>query len=89
MPHPSEELPKGLVFPGLWDSTKRGPLFAFLFVVLVAGIALVWPVYPLAGTIHPYVLGFPFSFAWIIGWLVVVFVALVLFYRVDSSPETN
>lgn len=58
-------------------------------MVLIAGIALVWPVYPLARSIRPYVLGLPFSFAWVVGWLVLVFVALVLFYRTDVPDETG
>lgn len=83
-----DDLPKGLVFPGLRDSPNRGPLFAFLTVVLIAGLALIWPVYPLARSIQPYVLGFPFSFAWVIGWLVLVFAALVWFYQVDE-PDAD
>lgn len=85
MPDPSDEFPKGLVFPNLRDGSNRGPLLAFLAVVFIAGIALIWPVYPLARSIRPYVLGFPFSFAWVIAWLVIVFVALVWYYRTDGT----
>lgn len=77
------------MFPGLRSISNRGPLLAFLSVILVAGLALVWPVYPLAAGIRPYVLGFPFSFAWVVGWLVLVFVALVLFYRTDESADSE
>lgn len=77
------------MFPGLRDTPNRGPLLAFLAVVLIAGIALVWPIYPLARGIRPYVLGFPLSFAWVIGWLVIVFVALVLFYQTDESDAAD
>lgn len=77
------------MFPGLRSTPNRGPLLAFLSVILVAGLALVWPVYPLAAGIRPYVLGFPFSFAWVVGWLVIVFVALVLFYRTDESVDSE
>jgi len=54
-------------------------------VTVISGLALIWPVYPLAGSIRPYVLGLPLSFAWVVGWLVVMFVALVLFYRTDAT----
>jgi hypothetical protein len=52
-------------------------------------LAIVWPVYPLAGSIQPYVLGLPFSFAWVVGWLIVVFVALVLLYCTDEPDTTD
>lgn len=89
VPEPPDEFPQGLVFPGLRDRPNRGPLLAFLAVVLVAGIALIWPVYPLARSIRPYVLGFPFSFAWVIAWLVIVFVALVWYYRTDEPDAAD
>lgn len=89
MPDHSDDPPRGLAFPGLRNAPNRGPLLVFLAVVVVAGIALVWPVYPLASSIRPYVLGLPFSFAWVVGWLVVVFVALVLFYRTDESNAAD
>lgn len=85
----SDDCPRGLVFPGLRSTPNRYPLLVFLSVILVAGLALVWPVYPLAASIRPYVLGFPFSFAWVVGWLVIVFVALVLFYRTDDSVDSE
>lgn len=62
---------------------------AFLSVILVAGLALLWPVYPSVPSIEPYVLGLPFSFAWVVGWLVVVFGALVLLYRAEEQGERD
>jgi len=79
------DIPRGLVFPGLQNKSRRTSLLVFLTVSLVAGLALVWPVYPFAGSIRPYVFGLPFSFAWVVGWLVVMFTALVLLYRTDTT----
>jgi len=84
----SDDVPRGLVLPGLRDDTRQLSLLSFLAVTVVSGLALIWPVYPFAGGIRPYVLGLPFSFAWVVGWLVVMFVALVLLYRTDES-DTN
>ena len=84
-----DDVPRGLVFPGLRDNLQRGPLLAFLATVLIAGLALIWPVYPLAGSIRPYVLGLPLSFAWVVGWLIVMFIALVLLYRTDQPDTTD
>ena len=49
---------------------------------LVALSAVVWPVYPAIGNrIEPFVMGLPFSLAWIVGWVAATFVALVLYER--------
>ena len=89
MPNASDNCPRGLVLPGLQEDDRRAPLLAFLGVTVVSGLALIWPVYPLAGHIRPYVLGLPFSFAWVVGWLVIMFVSLVLLYRTEEVDDTT
>lgn len=84
MPDASDDCPRGLVLPGLQDDNRRAPRLAFLGVTIGSGLALIWPIYPLAGHIRPYVLGLPFSFAWVVGWLVVMFVALALLFRTEE-----
>jgi hypothetical protein len=85
----TDNSPSGLVVPGLQRADRRGSRLAFLGVTVLSGLALVWPIYPFAGGIRPYVLGLPFSFAWVVGWLVVMFVALVLLYRTDDPDTTD
>lgn len=85
----SDDVPRGLVLPGLQDHSQRPTLLSFLVVTVISGLALIWPVYPLASGIRPYVLGFPLSFAWVVGWLIVMFVALVLLYRTDEPGTTD
>lgn len=49
--------------------------------VLVCFFCLVWPGYAWWGnSIEPRILGIPFSFAWNILWVVLSFVALLLFH---------
>jgi thiol:disulfide interchange protein len=89
VPDSPDDLPPGLVFSSLQDApARRRRTLAFVTVAIVAGLALVWPVYPSVAGIRPYVLGLPFSLVWVVGWLVVVFVALVLFYRAEEH-DTN
>jgi hypothetical protein len=88
VPDSPDDLPTGLFFSSLQDASARRRTLAFVLVVTVAGLALVWPVYPSVAGIRPYVLGLPFSLAWVVGWLLVVFVALVLFYRAEE-PHTD
>jgi hypothetical protein len=84
MPDASDDCPRGLVLHGLQDDNRRAPRLAFLGVTIGSGLALIWPIYPLAGHIRPYVLGLPFSFAWVVGWLVVMFVTLALLFRTEE-----
>lgn len=61
-------------------------LFAVYAVVCLAMVA--WPGYALFGnSIEPYVLGLPFSLAWIVGWVLATFVALVLFHLSGARED--
>ena len=86
-----DDIPSGPVFSSLEEApSRKRRLLLFTVVAAVAGLALIWPIYPSVASIQPYVLGLPFSLAWVVGWLVVVFVALVLLYHseeVDSDAE--
>ena len=63
--------------------TARNALFA-IYVVLCAG-ALTWPGYSWLGNrIEPLILGLPFSLAWVIGWVLLTFIALVVYHRTGS-----
>lgn len=64
-------------------------ILAFVGVVLMAGCALIWPIYSAVPPIRPFVFGLPFSFAWVVGWLLVVFGALVVLYRLDEQGSTS
>lgn len=54
-----------------------------LGTVLLALVASVWPGYLLGARISPYILGLPFSIVWLVGCILVVFVALLLTFRAD------
>ena len=64
----------------------RDLLFA-AFVVCCLG-ALTWPAYAWLGNrIEPFVLGLPFSLAWVVGWVLAAFVALALYHATDDAPD--
>jgi hypothetical protein len=57
----------------------RHLLFA-IYVALCLG-AMTWPGYAwLGNSIRPWVLGLPFSLAWIVGWVLLTFVVLLLYH---------
>lgn len=67
--------------------TKRHHVLFALFLV-GSFLAQTWPVYAWAGTrIEPRVLGLPFSFAWVIGWVGATFVALALYHRASERER--
>lgn len=55
-------------------------LFAGYCLVCLA--CLIWPVYAAVGGIEPFVLGLPLSMAWVIGWLVASFFALLAYHLI-------
>ncbi len=63
--------------------TARNALFA-IYVFLCAG-ALTWPGYAWFGNrIEPFILGLPFSLAWVIGWVLLTFGVLVAYHRTGA-----
>ncbi len=66
----------------------RHVLFA-VYAVICLG-AMTWPGYAWFGnSIEPYVLGVPFSLAWVVGWVVLTFLALVLYHAAGELSESN
>lgn len=62
----------------------RDGLFA-VYVVLCL-LANVWPGYAWFGnSIEPFVLGVPFSLAWIVGWVLLTFVAVALYHATGEE----
>lgn len=80
----AEPLPRGLVFfpPGTPQAVRRRRVL-FVYIVIVAAVALVWPVYSWVAAPRPLILGLPLGLAWVVGWLGVVFGALLWLYRGD------
>ncbi len=64
--------------------TLRHLLFAIYAVVCLA--AMTWPGYAIFGnSIEPYVLGLPFSLAWVVGWVILTFLVLLTFYATGND----
>ena len=67
-------------------SGSRRPYFLFAAYCVVCLLASIWPGFAYLGArIEPRVLGLPFSFAWVIGWVLLTFVVLIFFYRAVSK----
>jgi hypothetical protein len=67
--------------------TLRRSRIAFVVVMLLASVAVIWPGYALFSSATPLILGFPLSFSWIIFWVIVSFSAMMALYISDSKHE--
>ena len=84
--HPNDEpLPTGLLLfrPGT-DPAKRRRRLIFLAIYFVVAALLVWPIFPMFSGIEPLILGLPFSLAWVLMDLTVIFVAVLWLYRTEA-----
>ncbi len=60
-------------------------LLLAVYVVICLG-ALTWPGYAWFGnSIEPYVLGVPFSLAWVILWVLLTFLVLVTYHSLGEE----
>ena len=51
-------------------------------------LAMTWPAYDRFGnSIEPYVLGLPYSLAWVVGWVLMTFVALIAYHATGKDER--
>ncbi len=60
--------------------------FALFTVALVA--VMIFPLFALGNRVEPMILGLPFSMAWVVGWIVVEFVALIGFFLYEHGGDS-
>lgn len=63
--------------------------FTTLYVLfsVVPFLMLVFPLFEIGNRATPLVMGLPFSFFWVILWIVITFVALIVLYRMDPDNK--
>ncbi len=60
----------------------------FAIYALVCLLAMTGPGYARFGnSVEPYVLGLPFSLAWVVGWVLLTFVVLVIYHTTGDKGE--
>lgn len=65
----------------------RNGLLAVYVVVCLCAVC--WPGYAAFGnSIEPFVLGVPFSLAWVVGWVLATFVVLLV-YHLTGRPGND
>jgi hypothetical protein len=68
--------------------TNRVRKLVIVYFVCVA-VASMWPIYPVFSRIEPWVLGVPFSLAYLVLVLVLSFLVLLSLYLWESGKETD
>ena len=59
----------------------------FVVFTLFILIMLIFPVFSLGNRVEPFVFVLPFSMAWVIFWIVIEFIGLLIFIKLDSTTE--
>ncbi len=68
------------LFPSRCSARHRRRRIAFSIFFALLSVALIWPVYPLAGGIRPLLFGLPLSLAYIVIVMGLMFAALIWLY---------
>lgn len=67
-------------------SLRRSRLICITVIILTT-LAVIWPGHALFSSATPLLFGFPLSFAWIILWVIVGFIAMLSLYLSDTHDD--
>ena len=68
-------------------SQAKSSKIIFVVFTLFILIMLIFPVFSLGNRVEPFVFGLPFSMAWVIFWIVIEFIGLLIFIKLDTTTE--
>jgi hypothetical protein len=66
------------------DMARRTPEAAFAAFMVVMLLVMMFPVYEIANSAEPIVMGLPFSMFWIVAWTVIEFIGLLGFLLYEN-----
>ncbi|WLD94589.1 DUF3311 domain-containing protein [Alkalihalobacillus sp. AL-G] len=67
--------------------SKRKFTAIYCFSLLVPLLLLLFPLFSIGNRDTPLVMGLPFSFFWVILWIVIAFVIVLFLYRIDPDKD--
>ncbi|MBA2441844.1 MAG: DUF3311 domain-containing protein [Rubrobacter sp.] len=65
--------------------SRRKFQWIFVVVMTLAFLPTIFPVFALANRVEPLVFGLPFSFFWVVLWILIAFTLLLVLYLVDPD----
>ena len=69
----------GLVY-SVKEPKKKSVIRCFVVFLMLIQLSLIWPIYPLVGSIEPVIFGMPFSIVWVLFCLSLSFLGLLAFF---------
>lgn len=69
-------------------TVRAATVLTFVFLITMM-IAVTWPGLTLFNRIEPRILGLPFNFAWVSGWIVASFFVLLILERATSNEVSK
>tara|TARA_B100000900_G_scaffold408357_1_gene422489 strand:- start:471 stop:806 length:336 start_codon:yes stop_codon:yes gene_type:complete len=76
----------GLVY-SVKEPKKKSVIRWFVVFLMLIQLSLIWPIYPLVGSIEPIVFGIPFSIAWVLLCLLLSFSGLLAFFIWENQKS--
>lgn len=74
---------------GKTSKKMRPARIVFVIVIVIAALSVMWPGYTLFSSATPLIFGFPLSFAWMILWVMISFIAMLGLYFSDKRAEES
>ncbi|MBO0601555.1 DUF3311 domain-containing protein [Sporosarcina sp. E16_3] len=59
----------------------------YIVTVTIPFLLLIFPLYEIANRAEPIIMGLPFSFFWVIIWILITFTAMLILYKVDPTKS--
>ncbi|MBN8210427.1 DUF3311 domain-containing protein [Bacillus sp. NTK071] len=59
----------------------------YCFSLMVPLFLLIFPLFSIGNRSTPIVMGLPFSFLWVISWIIVTFLIVLILYRLDPDKD--
>jgi hypothetical protein len=59
----------------------------YVIIGLIPFLMLIFPLFEIGNRATPIVFGLPFSFFWVILWIVITFLALLVLYFLDPEKD--
>ncbi|WP_257348777.1 DUF3311 domain-containing protein [Pseudalkalibacillus decolorationis] len=67
--------------------SKRKFTAIYSFSLLIPLLLLLFPLFSLGNRETPIIFGLPFSFFWVILWIIVTFLIVLFLYRIDPDKD--
>lgn len=74
---------------GAAQNKRATPTRMFTAFTVAMLVLVTFPVYGIANSVEPMILGLPFSMAWVVFWILVEFVGLIAFYRYEFAGSAD